>query len=329
MTLLEKKLPPLTVMYIKEIWLKTSPPKTELQTALHQMQLMITSLPTLSKYYLCDVVQVMCLIRHKVYEHNNSNIDGKLALPSEDNFLPVIAEQDMHRCVNLVLQPALNLDAVSFYMYMETIKMFEKKITYNLMGTEADRTAVDSTRLNKLMTRFSSECKFKKTADLFIWVILFLKIPAWISCAVADDERPYAFVTRCHKSDTNPVVQPLIKESVEDLLRQSTGFEKFCIVAALALELTNHSSSIAFNRELLHQPSEIPTFAATRQPFTSSRDVLHEFGYVHNSTFYVFEDPLEAVKAWSFAVNASSAFSEVCCDERVLSFDNSFAKFLS
>lgn len=308
-------------MYIKEVWLATNPSNDELETALQRFRLLVTTNPTLSKYYLCDVVRVMCHIQHAI---NLSKTFDLLPLPSVTNYNPQIANTDSDRCINLILRPAVNHDAVSYYMYIETLKTFSNKITYNT----AKSKAVSATRLQKLMTRFSSECKFKKTADLFIWVILFLKIPPWLTCALANDERPYALVTRCHGADTNPLVQPLIKESVEDLLALSTGYEQFCILAALALELTDTSSGIAFNKQLLHKDPRIPTFAVVREPFTSKAGIKHEFGYIHNHVFNVFANPYEAVSAWALAVSDASAFSEVCCDETELSFDNAFVKFL-
>lgn len=309
-------------MYIKEVWLEesTAPSVDELKIALARLQHLSTTLPTLSKFYLYDVVRVMSLLQYKI---NESKPLTPMPLPNEKNFLPVIKPTDTLQVCAIVLQPAVNLDAASYYLYIVALETFDKTITFKVNDKQESRT-----RLSKLMTRFSSECKFKKTADLFIWVLLFLKLPPWLTCALANDERPYAYITRCYTSETNPLVQPFIKESVEDLLAQRTGYEQFCIIAALALELTDHNSKIAFNKQLLQVDKNIPHLAVTRRPFTSSAEKEYEFGYVHDDQFYVYEDPFNAVQAWSLAVDASSAFSEVSCDEMQPSFDNAFLKFL-
>ena len=108
-------------MYIKEVWLATNPSVDELETALQRLRLLVTTYPTLSKYYLCDVVRVMCHIQHAIIL---SKPVDPLPLPSVTNYNPQIADTDSDRCINLILQPAVNHDAVSYYMYIETLKTF-------------------------------------------------------------------------------------------------------------------------------------------------------------------------------------------------------------
>ena len=306
-------------MYIHGVWLQQNPTKVDLQVALKALGAAVLKYPAKSKLFLYDVCKVMCTIEKKLAPFSKTQ-----AMPSLHNFLPLVNSALRQTCVHTILQAAHNTFAASLYIYTYAIKSFKNTIAI----TKNDTCSTNTSILKKIMTRFSSECKFKNTNDLFIWILLYLKLPPWTILAQQKEETPYNLISRHFAESTNSVVQPLTKESVENQLLTATGYKHFCILAALTLELTNHKSTIAINHAILQTDKLVPTFALCAKPFTLNEDSNVEFGYVLKNHFYVFADPYFAIQQWAFACDKSSAFSEVCNDEISLTPGNPFLKFV-
>lgn len=287
----------------------------ELQTALDALIQAVLAYPATSNRFLYDVCKVMCSIESKLGRCT------KGALPSSKNMLPEINDTLLQTSIFVVCQPAYNKFAASLYMYIHAVKAFKRTITVTLTEGGGNNTAV----LKQIMARYATECKFKKTSDLFIWILLYLKLPQWTILAQQKNERPYSLVSDFFEENTNSVVHPLIKETVDTQLKNTSGYEQFCIIAALALELTNHDSTIAISHTIIQQNPTVPTFAVVKPPYITPEP---KFGFVHHSIFHTFNDPFHAVQQWAIAVDASSAFSEVCSDETVVSHGNPFLKFV-
>jgi hypothetical protein len=289
-----------------------------MQTALDAIHAHLAACPCDSVHYLADVVRVACTLTLKLRP-----VAKTLPLPHPSNTDPQV---DAPALAVRMLTLAYDRYALTLYLHGVYLSAFRSRIKIRrVLGSGGG----ECRRLHQIMNQFAAECKFTKTSDLFIWCILYLKLPAWLGAAREHDERPYQLAAIVFGDDTNAEVQPLIKESVPDQLRATSGHEHFCIVAALALELTGHvSRNIAINHEVLRADPDTPTFAVVRAPYTD-----HEsgcvFGYVHQNVFFTYDDCYGAVAAWARQIEATSMFSEVCCDDRPLSLDNVYAKFLS
>ena len=313
-------LPPLALLYLFEKWLPTAPPKAEMQAALGALRAHLVVSSCDSVYYLADVVRVVCTLALQL-----EPATATVPLPHPSNPNPPVDARSLTVRISTL---AYNRYALTLYLHGVYLEAFRSTIVARAaaLGTGGGGTC----RLKQIVTQFSAECKFTKTSDLFIWCVLYLKLPAWLGAAREHDERPYHLAATVFGDGTNAEVQPLIKESVPDqLLAATNGHVRFCIVAALILELTGHvSCDIAINHEVLRADPTTPTFAAVRAPYTED-DSGCVFGYVHHHTFFTFNDCYDAVSAWAQAVDATSMFAEVCCDDRPLSLGNVYAKFLS
>lgn len=318
--LLEEKYPPLTIMYIHQVWLEQSPTESEMKVGLKALINAVLKYQATSSLFLYDVCKVISSIENKL--RKSANVDA--VFPSEHDFNPLINDAVVHHCVDVIIKVPQNKKASSLYMYAHALKMFKHTFKFKPQAQYTGNTTV----LEKIMTRFSCECKFKQTGDLFIWIILYLKLPPWTILAQQKNEAPYTLISNHFKELTNNIVHPLTKESVEDQLEKSTGLDQFCIIATLALELTNHASTIVINHALLQANPNVPTFAAITKPYTSSTTILFEYGYVYQNVFFVFSNPFFAVQQWSLAVDTASAFSEVCVDDSIVSSGNPFLKFV-
>jgi hypothetical protein len=164
------------------------------------------------------------------------------------------------------------------------------------------------------MRGFSTECKFKRTGDLFIWAIIRLRVPPWVTAAHTDRETPFAVASRVHTDRTNALVQPLIKNDVCALLEQlaPTPLELFCVYGALAMELVPTAVQLVLtNSQLFTADPGKPTLAVVTR--FEVADVSHACGYMLEGTFHFTEDPLQAVVAWAVASDPEGPMAQYAC----------------
>lgn len=267
-----------------------------------------------SKHYTEDVITLACLARGKTV--------GNGCLPSLTNYDPCADDSDrvFGEAVKAINYGTRNPDAFALYAYVLAAACLRQFSTALIESKPR-------TRLSKIMANFAVDCKFKTTGDLFIWNILHLNLPSWLAATKCFDERPYVLAPRVYGSGTNEMVQPWIKRSVVELLAAPLKpYERFCILAALAIELQPTGPTTHVNADVC-KCGTAPTPMALAADLVGGE--VHEFGYVANGVLFKSDTPLQAVAAWVIAVDETSPLAEICDDDRVLSGDNPFAKFLA
>ena len=168
-------------------------------------------------------------------------------------------------------------------------------------------------RLSELLYKVVVDCKFEVTSDLFIWSILYIMMPAWVSAARTRTERPYALAPAVFGENTNLMVQPWIKRSVSEMMQDPTTkkYQLFCMLACLAMELTNSSSGILTNADVLKANHHVPTFVVISEAFSTGNVI--EFGHAYQGSLFLCVDPLTAVARWAMATDAYAHFADVAC----------------
>lgn len=260
-------------------------------------------------HYLDDVVTVAARYRA-------ANETTNYVLPTADAHIADISDADLNKLAHRVVHSAYNRDATSLYTYACQVRLPPAKECIS-----AEPYAVDVVRA--IMKGFAADCKFKTTNDLFIHTIIRLKLPAWLSAGLCANETPYAAAARVFGTSTNDVVRPLVQTSAEALLLQVDKHDQFCILAAMAIEMTNTVPSIVVNTMLLTVPTDQPTLAVVHNVWDTD---VAEIGYVLNTVFYTHADPYVVIAAWTVACDASSSFGKAAVGGEM--FENPLRKYM-
>ena len=267
---LETQLPPVSILWLAHEWTSRSP--DESKVAVDAINLKLVRYFAKSPHYVADVVQLCCNLRAPI------QAAAPYVAPAYTNYDPA-ATEEMHQSLVATVQQAAASD--------KTKAMYVYSIARPLVRGIATRacTVAPRTRLHTVMRTVAVDCKFEVTGDLFIWCILYMKMPAWVAAARTVHDRPYALVSSVFGCDTNIVVQPWIKRSVADILKcqDTLPHELFLIYAALAMELVHSKSPLLVNGDILKANRTVPTFAITHGVMSPTQQV--RFGHVLNDVF--------------------------------------------
>ena len=270
----------------------------------------------ISKYYIYDVVQVCA-------QFLSTDAPAVTVVePSYNNRAPAVSVATMQNLAKTICQGRANDNIVAMFVYALA----------HPCVMALPRIAVPTAphvRLSELLYKVVIDCKFEVTSDLFIWSILYIMMPAWVSAARTQTERPYALAPSVFGENTNIVVQPWIKRSVSDMMLDPSiqKYQLFCMMACLAMELTNSACGILTNIDVLKAMYNTPTFVVLSESLSLSGVIV--FGYVYHGSLYLSDDPLTAVAQWASANDACPHFADVACDTAELMPGNPFSKFLA
>ena len=270
-----------------------------------------------SKYYIYDVVQVCA-------QYLSAGQAGVAAYvePSYNNRTPVVSDTVVTALAKSVYHGRISDTVVAMFVYALA---HPRVLALPRVVVSAEPHA----RLSELLYKVVVDCKFEVTSDLFIWSILYVMMPAWVSAARTRTQRPYALAAAVFGEDTNIVVQPWIKRSVADMMMDpnTAKHQLFCILACLAMELTNCTSGILTNTDVLKAKHDAPTFVVMTEALSPSKVI--EFGYAYQGSLVLCDDPLTAVARWATANDAYEHFAGVASDTAILVPGNPFSKFLT
>lgn len=248
--------------------------------------------------------------------------DGTFVLPAYENRAPVVSPAVVLVIAKTIHQGRVddNIMAMFVYALAHPHVMALPRITI---------PAEPHTRLSELLFKVVVDCKFEVTSDMFIWSILYIMMPAWVSTARTQTERPYAQAPAVFGENTNLVVQPWIKRSVADMMLDpnTQSHQLFCMLACLAMELTNTTCGILTNVDVLKANNNVPTFVVLSEALSATNVIV--FGYAYHGSLYLCDEPLTAVARWAQANNDCRHFADVACDRTELRPGNPFAKFLA
>lgn len=310
---LETILPPVSILWLAHEW--TCKSQSDVQMAIETINNRLVQYFAISPHYIADVVQLCCNLHARVVPAVS------YVVPSYSTYNPTVTAETNTHIVSSIQQVAATHAVTAMYAY---------SIAHPLMHglTERMCTTAPRTRLRTVMHTVAVDCKFEVTGDLFIWCILYMKMPAWVGAARCARDRPYALVSHVFGEDTNIVVQPWIKRSVATVLEcpQTMPHEKFLIYACLAMELVHCKSGVLVNSDILKADQNTPTFAVTHGALSPTGQT--RFGHVLNGVFYVCADPLSAVKHWAAACDADSHFARLGDDGQAAMPGCPFAKHL-
>lgn len=310
---LETQLPPVSILWLAHEWTCQSP--VERKMAIDSINTKLVRCFANSPYYIDDVVQLSCNLHERV------GAAAPYIVPSYSNYDPMITAESQQRNITSIQQVAASVATKAMYVY---------SIARPLVRGISERMcpAAPRNRLRTVMGAIAIDCKFEVTGDLFIWCILYMKMPAWVAAARTVRDRPYALASHVFGADTNIVVQPWIKRSVADIIKcpETLPHEQFMIYACLAMELVHCKSGLLVNGDILKANQTVPTFAVTHGALSPTGQV--RFGHVLNDVFYVCADPLSAVKFWADAREPDSHFARLGDDSQLGGPGCPFAKYL-
>lgn len=301
-TSLERRLPPVNVA-----WLYLNPDHNNAQGP--ALENVIAQYRANDPHYLDDVVTVAARYRAK-------RATANYVLPTADTHVANMTDTDLDKLAHRIVHSAYNRDATSLFVYACQLRLPPAK---EYMSAEPYAVNV----VHDIMKGFAADCKFKTTNDLFIHTIIRLKLPAWLSTGLCANETPYAAAARVFGTSTNDVVRPLVQTSAEALLLAVDRHDRFCILAAMAIEMTNAVPCIVVNTMLLTVPADQPTLAVVHNVWDTD---VAEIGYVHNTVFYTHTDPYVVIAAWTVACDASSSFGQAAAGNEM--FENPLRKYM-
>ena len=301
--LLEERLTPLAVAWIY----KNS---TEDLSLARKLETIIAMHLAKTFFYLVDVVNTAARMREPtapVY-----------TLPAPSDNLAVLTEIEFNGVVAHVMGRAFSKDAISLYVF--ACRLRHPPLVEEIRGDVADLDV-----MTKIIMGVAAESKFKYTNDLFIHCIIKLKLPAWIVAGLCQNETPYRLAGRVFGTETNNLIRPLVQSDVGVLLASLPPHERFCIQAALILEVGNDQPPcIAINTEVTLAAPDVPTLAVVGGIWEFMDDIA--FGYVHRGVFHTSTNPMAVLAAWSIACDPASHISVAVSGAPL--FDNPLRKYL-
>lgn len=301
--LLEERLPPLAVAWIY----KNSTQDLHLARTLETI---IACHLAKTFFYLADVVNTAARMRETtapVY-----------ALPAPSQTLADVTEAEFEGVVTHIMTRAFSKDAISMFVF--ACRLRHPPLVEEIRGDVADLNI-----MAKIIMGVAAESKFKYTNDLFIHCIIKLKLPAWIVAGLCRNETPYRLAGRVFGTETNNIIRPLVQSDVGLLLASLPPHERFCIQAALILEVGNNQPPcISINTEATIADREVPTLTAVAGiwEFADTK----AFGYVHRGIFHTSTNPMAVLSAWAIACDPTSHISVAVSGAPL--FDNPLRKYL-
>jgi hypothetical protein len=161
-----------------------------------------------------------------------------------------------------------------------------------------------------------------------------LMLPAWSTSSLSEGETPWAVFSNMRHDCANALAEPLLTQSINELLTTKEPLKLFALAACVLLELMCCSTPLLVNTELLKASEDIPTMAIVTDYRVGVNAVTNAFGYVFRGVFYFNERcPFAALFAWgvAYASSASSPLADAVAsldDDVAVSFENPFRKFL-
>jgi hypothetical protein len=317
MQLLETVAPPLALAWMSTAWMAGEVDRETMLAAAQGLEALVCLHPASSVFYVYDAIVVAARTRVKWRPAGMR----QLAVPAShttagaaclDELAVAIVEKTFHRPTVSLYMHALNVPRAAL-------------IETQLITAEANvgRTAFT-------INRFANDCKFKKHGDMFLWILIKLRLAAWETTSLAKDETPWAIFAASFTDEANMVARPLVNSNTRDLLTTlETNIDLFAVLASLALELTDGDGKVAVNGEIVRiGPAAAPTLCVVRDFAIGDKD--NACGYMADNIFYWNNDPIQAICAWAHASAARDErfahFAELCSDSP-LSPDNPLLKF--
>jgi hypothetical protein len=160
-----------------------------------------------------------------------------------------------------------------------------------------------------------------------------LMLPAWSTSSLSAGETPWAVFSNMRHDSANALAEPLLTQSINELLTTKDPMKLFVLAGCVLLELLCCSVKLLVNTDLL-KASDLPTLAVVTDNRVGVNSVVNAFGYVSKGVFYYNEmSPFAAISAWAaaYASCASSPLVDavvILDDDVAVSFANPFHKFL-
>jgi len=155
-------------------------------------------------------------------------------------------------------------------------------------------------RLRVIMTKYAPECTFKTRGDFNVHGELILdNMPAWLCCAMVQNEMPYPLMCKAYPERVNRVVRPLLERPITDSVEMinwedDVGFcvRDFVTIMCLVIEvLASSSIMLLINGDIIrHKSKTFPLPFVWRDP---DGVIIH--GVRLNNTLHVLPPETSAV----------------------------------
>ena len=155
-------------------------------------------------------------------------------------------------------------------------------------------------RLRIIMTKYAPECTFKTRGDFNVHGELMLdNMPAWLCCAMVENEMPYPLMCKAYPERVNRVVRPLLERPITDSVEMIDWDDdvSFCIrdfvtIMCLVIEvLASSSIMLLINGDIIrHRDKTFPLPFVWRDP---DGVIIH--GVRLNDTLHVLPPESSAV----------------------------------
>lgn len=312
---LEAALPPLHLAFISDNLQTAS--TSELRDVIDTLDTCIVTRRATRAEYLSDVIYLACRARCATL---SQVVPAAYTVASMHIDHPGCGKDELTQLVMRHASVGVTPEAAALYRYSLAVTFGKTVETQPIADGVVDK-------LTAILHGYGADCKFQRSGDLFIWAIIQLRCPSWTCAALAIKDRPYAVASRVHTDNTNTVVHPLLTTGVAKLLHTLKGNELFCVMAAIAIEMTAATKScLLINSHALSADPTIPSMAALNAPFEIN-GLTDVCGYMHHGVFHVASTPEQAVKAWATVYKPDSFLAKILTTEGV-ALDNPFSKFL-